>query len=77
MNKRLRKEIYETRLKLVHQLHKYIMDTGDEEIFEVWFRCGLPDNPCEEDFEFFAKDAKEFRSLCELFGHLTCNEKKY
>ena len=71
MTRKIRKEIYETRLKLVHQMHKCIMNTGDEEIFEVWFRCGLPNNPCEEDFEFFAKDANSFRILCKLFEHLT------
>ena len=72
-----RKEMYKIRLALVHQMHGYIMNTGDEEIFEVWSRDCLPDNPCEEDFEFFANDANEFRTLCEIFGHLVyCDEKE-
>lgn len=65
-----REEMRKTRLSLVHQMHDYIMNTGDEEIFEIWLRDAIPDCPCEEDFEFFAEDADEFKELCNLFGKL-------
>ena len=65
-----REEMRKTRLSLVHQMHDYIMNTGDEEIFEIWMRDAIPDEPCEEDFEFFADDPDEFKDLCELFGKL-------
>lgn len=65
-----KEEMRKTRLDLVHQMHNYIMNTEDEEIYEIWLRDAIPDCPCEEDFEYFADDASEFRELCELFGRL-------
>jgi hypothetical protein len=67
-----REEMRKARLSLVHQMHDYIMNTGDEKIVEIWLRDAIPDCPCEEDFEYFANDASEFRELCEIFGRLVC-----
>jgi len=60
----------EMRINFVHQMHDFIINLGDEEIYEVWIMGGVPDEPCEEDFEYFADDATNFRELCELFGKL-------
>jgi len=65
-----REEMRKIRLSLVHQMHDYIMNTGDEKIFEIWMRDCIPDAPTEEDFEFFADDADEFKYMCEIFGDL-------
>lgn len=65
-----RKEMKETRLNLVHQMHDYIMNTGDEEIYDTWLSLCIPDEPCEEDFEFFANDPEEFKNMCRIFGKL-------
>lgn len=65
-----KEEMRAIRLNLVHQMHDYIMKTGDEEIFEIWMRDCIPDAPTEEDFEFFADDADEFKYMCEIFGNL-------
>lgn len=69
-----REEMYKTRLDLVHQMHNYIMDTGDENIYEEWNTLCIPDEPCEEDFEMFASDPDFFRSMCEIFGRLVCTD---
>lgn len=71
-----REEMKKIRLQLVHQMHDYIMNTGDEEIYEVWMRDCIPDEPCEEDFEFYADDPIEFRELCSIFGRLACADEK-
>jgi len=71
-----REEMKATRLNLVHQMHDYIMNTGDEEIYDVWLTECIPDEPCEEDFEFFANDPTEFRELCKIFGKLVCIDEK-
>lgn len=71
-----REEMRKTRLQLVHQMHDYIMNTGDEDIYEVWFTVCIPDEPSEEDFEFFANDPEEFRSMCEVFGRLVYKDEK-
>ncbi len=69
-----RKEMYEARLTLVHQMHEYIMNTGDEEILKAWRRDCIPADSCEKDFEFLANDLGEFRIVCEIFGNLVCHD---
>lgn len=71
-----KEEMRKIRLTLVHQMHEYIMNTGDEDIMEVWARDCIPDCPCEEDFEYFANDASEFRTLCDFFGRLAYRDEK-
>lgn len=71
-----REEMRKTRLALVHQMHDYIMNTGDEDIYDVWMTLCIPDEPCEEDFEFFADDAEEFKSMCKVFGSLVCKDEQ-
>lgn len=69
-----KEEIRNLRLQLTHQMHNYIMNTGDENIYAVWMTEGIPDCPSEEDFEYYANDPFEFRELCELFGQLVCKD---
>ena len=69
-----KEEMRKTRLNLVHQMHDYIMNLGDEDIYEIWIRDCIPDCPCEEDFEYFADDATAFREMCIIFGRLVCHE---
>ena len=69
-----REEMNRARLTLVHQMHDYIMNTGDEEIYEVWMTVCIPDEPCEEDFEFFANDPNEFKEMCKIFKQLVYHD---
>lgn len=68
-----KEEIIKTRTNLVRQMHDYILKTEDEDIYAKWIYY-MPDEPCEEDFEFFAEDAAEFKNLCEIFGELVWEE---
>lgn len=70
-----REEMKATRLKLVKEMNAYILNTGDEDIYETWWMVGVPDGADEEDFEFFT-DADEFKELCKLFGKLACRDEK-
>lgn len=65
-----KEEMRAIRLNLVHQMYDYIMKTGYEEIFKNCIWDCIPDAPTEEDFEFFADDADEFKYMCEIFGDL-------
>lgn len=70
-----REKMKATRLKLVKEMNEYILNTGDEDIYETWWMVGVPDGADEEDFEFFT-DADEFKELCKLFGKLACRDEK-
>lgn len=61
-------ELREIRKNLAKQMHNYILELGDEDIYETWILV-MPDEPTEDDFDWFG-DAEEFKDLCETFGKL-------
>jgi len=65
-----RKELVKTRIEIAKQMNDFIINLGDEEIWEVWITNGIPDEPQEDDYELFANDDSEWCELCELFGSL-------
>ena len=42
---------------------------------EVVECCNSDDCPSEEDFEFYADSAEDFKALCSLFGQLVYEKK--
>lgn len=69
-----REELVTTRKRLVEEMHIHIIEMGDEEIWWDWIALGVPDEPTEEDFEWFAENDDEWEDLCKLFGELTEGE---
>jgi hypothetical protein len=65
-----REELVKTRITLLKQMNKYIIDMGDEQIWEHWITLGVPDAPTEEDYEFIAENDEEWAEVCKLFGRL-------
>lgn len=64
-------ELQKTRVELLKGMHAYIINLGDESIYEAWILTGVPDCPNEEDFEFFATDNDEWNYVVRLFARLT------
>ena len=60
----------ERRIELLKGMHNYIIDMGDDFIYDIWIRDGVPDEPDDEIFEFIASDDDEWREVCALFGEL-------
>lgn len=60
----------EQRIELLKGMNQYIIDFGDEEIYEIWFSRGIPDCPTDSDYEFIADDRVEWVRICQLFGQL-------
>ena len=60
----------ERRIELLKGMHNYIIDMGDDFVYDIWIRDGVPDEPDDEIFEFIASDDDEWREVCELFGKL-------
>lgn len=60
----------ERRISLLKDMHNYIINMGDEDIYEIWIEEGVPDEPDEEIFEFIASNDNDWREVCELFGKL-------
>lgn len=60
----------ERKIELLKDMHNYIIDMGDEDIYDRWIEEGVPDEPDEEIFEFIASNDDEWREVCALFGKL-------
>ncbi len=60
----------ERRIELLKGMHNYIIDMGDDFVYDIWIRDGVPDEPDDEIFEFIASNDGEWREVCELFGEL-------
>ena len=58
------------RIGFLKDMHNYIIDMGDDDIYEIWIEEGIPDEPDEEIFEFIANNDDDWREVCELFGKL-------
>ena len=58
------------RIGFLKDMHNYILNMGDDFIYDIWIRDGVPDEPDDEIFEFIASDDDEWREVCELFGKL-------
>jgi hypothetical protein len=60
----------ERKIELLKDMHDYIIDMGDEDIYDRWIEEGVPDEPDEEIFEFIASNDDDWCEVCELFGKL-------
>lgn len=60
----------ERKIELLKDMHNYIIDMGDEDIYDRWIEEGVPDEPDDEIFEFIASNDNDWREVCELFGKL-------
>jgi hypothetical protein len=55
------KEMVEIRVELLKQMHKYIIEMGDEYLYEAWIISAVPD---------------EWIRTCALFGKLSATDIK-
>lgn len=60
----------ERKIELLKDMHNYILDMGDDLVYDIWIRDGVPDEPDDEIFEFIASDDNEWCEVCALFGKL-------
>lgn len=58
------------RIGFLRDMHNYIINMGDDDIYEAWIEEGVPDEPDDEIFEFIASSDDDWREVCELFGKL-------
>ena len=60
----------ERKIELLKDMHNYILDMGDDLVYDIWIRDGVPDEPDDEIFEFIASNDNDWCEVCELFGKL-------
>lgn len=60
---------YEIRLNNVKLMHETILSMNNENAYFSWI-YEMPDEPCEEDFEWFAEDEDRYIELYNYFVRL-------
>lgn len=60
----------EQRIELLKEMNQYVIDMGDEEIYETWFTLGVPDEATEDDYEDIAEDLALWVCVCNIFGDI-------
>lgn len=64
------KETIALREKLLKDMHKYIIDIGDEDIYDEWITFCVPDEPSDEDFFSIVIDDENWIYCCKTFYRL-------
>ena len=64
------KEMTNIKVKLLKEMHNYIIEMGDEDIYMDWVTLAVPDEPCEADFQFIAEEDENWIDVCTLFWKL-------
>jgi len=65
-----RKELVDTRMKILKEMNQYIINMGDENVWLTWIELGVPDEPTKEDYFSIADDEEDWKYTCGLFGRL-------
>lgn len=52
------------------RMHEAIIDNGDEDLYEIWIRDGIPDEPEDVDFFDIAMDEQSYTEICDLYKKL-------
>ena len=66
----------DTRVYLLKMMNQYIIDLGDEDIWMDWITLGIPDEPQEDDYLFFAESDDQWVYICDLFSKLVNKEEE-
>lgn len=65
-----KEEMNKTRLDLIRQMHNYIINIGDKEIYKIWTLNYIPEKVCEENLKCLANNPEKFKLICRAFGSL-------
>lgn len=61
-------EIRQLRMNIMGGMNAYVLDLGDEDILDFWFRNGLPDEVTEEMLTEYAEDDEIWLSVVQAFA---------
>lgn len=65
-----REEMIVLKMNLLGGMNAYIIESGDESVWESWIMGGVPDGATEQDLLEIAKDEESWVDCCTLFGKL-------
>lgn len=64
------KKTVKERIEALKDMHEFIINQDDEELYSVWITYGVPDEPTDETLESIASDINECLDVKEFFVKL-------
>lgn len=61
-------DIKQLRMNIMGGMNAYVLELGDEDILDFWFRNGLPDEVTEEMLAEYAEDDEIWLSVVQAFA---------
>lgn len=58
------------RAEILEKMNKYILDLGDEDIFDYWWQFGVPDSATFEDLLEYAEDDNNWKQIIWTFSDI-------
>lgn len=65
-----REELIKLRINFLWDFHKYVIDLGDEDIYEGWVRDYIPDEPDDDDMREIAEDDDFWTAVVKGFADI-------
>ena len=60
-------EVEQTKMTLLKQMHQYVIDIGDEDLYWYWITEAVPDEPDDGIYEFIATHEDSWLNCCKVF----------
>lgn len=64
------KKTVKERIEALKDMHEFIINQDDEELYNIWITYGVPDEPTDETLESIASDINECLDVKEFFVKL-------
>ena len=58
------------RMVTLKRMHEVMQNINDESYYMDWITMGVPDEPCDEDFEYIAENDEEYEDCVRIFVSL-------
>ena len=62
-------EMTKIKMALATSMNDYVMNTGDEDLFDIWLEI-YPDEATDEDIQFICENWDLWKTLCITFGEI-------
>jgi hypothetical protein len=65
-----KRDVINSRIAVLKAMDNAIRNMNDEEAFDPWLMCGVPDGSDDDDYESIAENTKEYVETVKLFAKI-------
>ena len=62
-----KRDVINSRIAVLKAMDNAIRNMNNEEVFDPWLMCGVPDGSDDDDYECIAEDTEEYVETVKLF----------